>query len=102
MKRYRRSRQDALIAGVCAGIAKEQQWNPWLLRAGWLIVLWISVKLAVVAYLIAALVMPFAEDREEPKQRSSPNAKPKAESPSERVARLEKEFQELEERIGSR
>ena len=59
MKKLYRSKNDAMMAGVCAGIAEALDWDPTIIR---LIVTAIAIFTAIVPaliiYLIAAIVIP--------------------------------------------
>ncbi len=57
MKKLQKSQTDKKLCGVCAGIAEYFNIDPTLVR-----LLWVLVSLAggagVLAYIIAAIVMP--------------------------------------------
>ena len=57
MNRLWRAREDALIAGVCAGIARQFEWSVWAVRLAWVLVALVTLKIALLAYLIAALIL---------------------------------------------
>ena len=52
----------ALLAGVCAGIARALRWNVWVLRALFVGFLAIKTVAALVIYAILALVMHLLEN----------------------------------------
>jgi len=52
--------EGALLAGVCAGIARTFNWNVWVLRALFIGFLMIKTLAAVVVYAILALVFHFS------------------------------------------
>ena len=54
-KRLYRSRYHGMIAGVCAGIA---EWDPTLVRIGYILLSIFTVFSGVIAYLILWIVMP--------------------------------------------
>jgi phage shock protein C len=56
--RLSRSRDDAKIAGVCAGVARHFGWDVSLVRAVWLILAIWPPTLGVIAYLVCWIVMP--------------------------------------------
>ena len=56
-KRLYKSNKDKKIDGVCAGIAEYFDIDPTLIRLLW-VVATIFVGAGVLAYIIAALVMP--------------------------------------------
>ena len=56
-KRLKKSRTERKICGVCGGIAEYFNIDPTLVRLAW-IVLAFAVGFGLVAYVIAALVMP--------------------------------------------
>jgi phage shock protein PspC (stress-responsive transcriptional regulator) len=53
-----RDSERCMLAGVCAGIAERFAWPVWLTRVGALALAWCFPVWAVVAYIVAALVMP--------------------------------------------
>jgi len=58
MKRLYRSK-DKKIAGVCGGIAEYFDIDPTLVRLGWLLLTILTgIVPGVIAYIIAAIVMP--------------------------------------------
>lgn len=56
--RIYRDSERAVILGVCAGIANYFGWQLWLTRACALALGWFFPVHVVVAYIIAALIMP--------------------------------------------
>ena len=59
MKKLRKSR-DRKISGVCGGVAEYFGWDPTIIRLIWA-VLFLCYGTGLVAYIIAAIVMPEAE-----------------------------------------
>jgi phage shock protein PspC (stress-responsive transcriptional regulator) len=58
-----RSRQDAMLGGVCAGIAKHFGWSVTGTRVGYVIVSIFSAAFpGILVYLILWLVLPRAEE----------------------------------------
>jgi phage shock protein C len=53
--------KDGILAGVCEGLAKQLDINPWLLRAGWLTAV-LFFGTGILFYVILAFSMP-REDR---------------------------------------
>jgi len=94
-----RARDDALIAVVCAGIAKQFEWSVWAVRLVWVLVALVTLKIALLAYLVAALVLPVKGADQQPAGSDHPAIRPWAESSSERIQRLEREFQQLEDSL---
>jgi phage shock protein PspC (stress-responsive transcriptional regulator) len=90
-------RDGALLAGVCAGIARTFNWNVWALRALFVIFLLIKTVWAVIAYAVLALAFHFMDDvfparKKEAEGLSSPELSER----SDRIADLERRFRELE------
>lgn len=56
-KRLTRS-DNGMIAGVCAGIAEYFDWDPTLVRVGYILMSIFTVFSGVIAYLILWLVVP--------------------------------------------
>jgi len=63
MKRLYRSRQKAVIGGVCAGIADYFQVDPTIVRLAWAATILLGGT-GLVAYILAWLVVPPAPEEE--------------------------------------
>jgi phage shock protein C len=61
-KRLLRPRPGRRIAGVCAGFAEYFDLDVTLVRAVWLISVFLGVGLSLIAYVVAWIVMPDAHD----------------------------------------
>lgn len=87
-----RRHEDALLAGVCADLAERLGWNVWALRALCVLGLFIHALGTGAAYIVLALLLP--------QLRSQPNAPdlsaPELRERNERIADLERRFQDLE------
>lgn len=57
MKRLRKSNTDKMICGVCGGIAESFNIDPTIVRLIWAILVF-CVGTGVLAYIIAAIIMP--------------------------------------------
>lgn len=57
-RRLYRDAERGVILGVCAGIAECFNWPVWLTRVGALVLGWCFPVSVVVAYIVAALIMP--------------------------------------------
>ena len=57
MKRLFRSKKDRIIAGVCGGIAEYLGISSTLVR-----ILFVFSGIGMIAYLVAALIIPEAEE----------------------------------------
>ena len=87
----------ALLAGVCAGIARALHWNVWVLRALFLAFLLIKTLWAVVLYAALALAFHFGNEwsgRGKPREGLS---SPELSKRNERIAELERRFRELQD-----
>jgi phage shock protein PspC (stress-responsive transcriptional regulator) len=91
--------EGALLAGVCSGIARALDWNVWALRALFVIFLLIKTLWAIVAYAALALAFHLLGG-EWPGRRKSRDGlqSPELAGRSQRIAELEKRFEELEGR----
>lgn len=58
MKRLYRSDSDKMIAGVCSGIAEYIHIDPTIIRLLWVVFTCITIGWGILAYLIAAIVIP--------------------------------------------
>ena len=59
-KRLHRSSDDRMLCGVCAGIAEYFEIDPTLIRLAWVFCCCFGVFPAIIAYIIAAVVIPTA------------------------------------------
>ena len=57
MKRLCKSSSNKMISGVCGGIAEYFGWDPTLVRLVW-VILGLSAGSGVLAYILAAIIMP--------------------------------------------
>ncbi|HET7664125.1 MAG TPA: PspC domain-containing protein [Rhodanobacteraceae bacterium] len=57
-RRIYRDSESGVILGVCAGIAEHFDWPLWLTRIGAVTLGWFFTVPVVIAYLVAALLMP--------------------------------------------
>ncbi len=89
----------ALLAGVCAGIARALNWNVWALRALFVIFLLLKTLWAIVAYAALALAFHLLGG-DWPRRRKSRDGlqSPELAGRSQRIAELERRFEELEGR----
>jgi phage shock protein PspC (stress-responsive transcriptional regulator) len=90
-------KDDALLAGVCAGIARAFGWNVWVLRALFTAFLLIKTLWAIGAYAVLALVFHLAGDARWGKSRPKEElSSPELAERNKRIADLERRFSELE------
>ena len=94
----RTARQEgALLAGVCAGIARAFDWNAWALRALFLIFLVIKTFWAIAAY--AALAVAFhvlGSDWPARRKTRSGLESPELAGRNQRIADHERRFEDFE------
>lgn len=57
-RRLYRNSERGVILGVCVGLAECFDWPVWLTRIGTVAVAWLFPVTVVVAYLVAAAVVP--------------------------------------------
>jgi phage shock protein C len=57
-RRFYRDSERGVILGVCTGMAESFNWPVWLTRIGALALAWCFPVYVVVAYIVAALIMP--------------------------------------------
>ena len=88
--------EGALLAGVCAGIARAFDWNVWVLRALFAAFLLIETLWAVVAYAALALLFHFSNGQREHKQSTEGLSSPELSDRNRRIEELEKRFRDLE------
>jgi phage shock protein PspC (stress-responsive transcriptional regulator) len=87
----------ALLAGVCAGLAKKLGWNAWAIRALFVLGLFIQTIGTGVIYILLAVILPRLDHSK------APEPELKADELSgrqERIAELERRFKEMEREQG--
>ncbi|HET6656218.1 MAG TPA: PspC domain-containing protein [Gammaproteobacteria bacterium] len=57
-RRFYRDTERGVILGVCAGIAEYFDWPLWLTRVATFALGWFFVVPVVIAYIVAAFLMP--------------------------------------------
>ena len=60
MKKLFRSRENRMICGVCGGVAEYFNIDPTLVRLGWVLVAGCCFGTGIIAYFVAAIIMPDA------------------------------------------
>ena len=91
--------EGALLAGVCAGIARIFSWNVWALRAVFVAFLLFKTLWAIAAYAALALVFWLLDAEWPGKHKSRSNLEsPELASRNRRIAELERRFEELQRR----
>ena len=88
--------EGALLAGVCAGIARALDWNVWALRGLFVLFLLIKTLWAIAAYAVLALLIFLLDGG-----RRATSGEDRLESPelaerSRRIEELERRFRDLE------
>jgi phage shock protein PspC (stress-responsive transcriptional regulator) len=87
----------ALLAGVCAGIARTFKWNVWVLRALFIGFLAIKTLAAILVYAgLALLFYLLNSDRSARKKAPTGLSSPELSGRNERIRDLERRFSELE------
>ncbi len=88
---------EALLAGVCAGIARTFSWNVWALRALFVVFALVKTLWAILAYAVLALAFNLFEGRLTGRSRSGRRlSSPELSGRNDRIADLERRFRELE------
>jgi phage shock protein PspC (stress-responsive transcriptional regulator) len=92
--------EGALLAGVCAGVARRLGWNVWALRALFVGFLLIKTLWAIAAYAVLALAMHLLGDGWPGKERrrvadGGELASPELARRNRRIAELERRFRDL-------
>lgn len=92
---------DALLAGVCSGIARAFKWNVWVLRALFIGFLAIKTVVAILVYAGLALMFYLIDGpRGGGDKASSGLSSPELSGRDERIRDLERRFREMEESDG--
>jgi phage shock protein PspC (stress-responsive transcriptional regulator) len=92
--------EGALLAGVCASIARKLGWNVWALRALFVVFLLVKTLWAIAAYAVLALALHLLGDRwpgKEPQRDAGSGelSSPELARRSRRIADLERRFRDL-------
>jgi phage shock protein PspC (stress-responsive transcriptional regulator) len=88
----------ALLAGVCAGIARTFHWNVWVLRALFVGFLALKTIAALIVYAVLAIVFYLSNNGPIRHNRSSGGlVSPELSERNERIKDLEKRFKDLEQ-----
>ena len=89
--------EGALLAGVCAGIARTFKWNVWVLRALFIGFLVIKTVAAVIIYAALALVFYLSgKDFSHRGKASEGLVSPELSDRNQRIRDLEERFRDLE------
>lgn len=101
-KHSRHNAPDALLAGVCAGIAGALSWNVWVLRLLFLGFLALKTLWAIGLYALLAVVFHLLDDRPgNDAARKADHGDDGLDSPelaarNRRIEELERQFRDLE------
>jgi phage shock protein PspC (stress-responsive transcriptional regulator) len=92
--------EGALLAGVCAGVARKLGWNVWALRVLFVVFLLVKTLWAIAAYAVLALAMHLLGDGWPGKEQRRAGGDGGLESPelaerNRRIAELERRFRDL-------
>jgi phage shock protein PspC (stress-responsive transcriptional regulator) len=88
--------EGALLAGVCAGIARAFRWNVWVLRALFVALLLIKTLWALLLYAGLAVAFHLGQTLQHPRHREDDLTSPELSERSRRIRDLEKRFREME------
>lgn len=95
----RRNRPEgALLAGVCAGIARALNWNVWALRALFVLFLLVKTLWAIGAYALLALAIYLLDGERRRSEQETGLESPELAERNRRIAELERRFRDLENR----
>jgi len=56
--RLRRSSTDRMISGVSGGLAERYDWDPSIVRIGWVVLCFVTGGLALLLYISMIIIMP--------------------------------------------
>ncbi len=90
---------DALLAGVCAELARRLGWNVWALRVLFLAALLVQTLPTAVVYGVAALIMGFALADRGPGSAPGAGGSASDDLSSEPLADRGRRIRELEEKF---
>ncbi len=60
-RKLMRSRNKRMLCGVCGGLGEYLNLDPTVIRIAWVLLTFFSLGTAVLAYFIAAVIMPDEE-----------------------------------------
>ena len=87
----------ALLAGVCAGIARAFKWNVWVLRALFIGFLAVKTLAAILVYATLALLFYLLDSDWATRDKASKDlSSPELSKRNERIRDLERRFREME------
>ena len=87
----------ALLAGVCAGIARAFKWNVWVLRALFIGFLAVKTLAAILVYAALALLFYLLDSDWATRDKASKDlSSPELSKRNERIRDLERRFREME------
>lgn len=89
---------DALLAGVCSGIAKALSWNVWVLRILFLGFLALKTLWAVGVYAVLAVLFHLLDEERRSDDKSTGLESPELSDRNRRIDELERQFRDLEQR----
>lgn len=91
--------EGALLAGVCAGVARRLGWNVWALRVLFVVFLLIKTLWAIAAYAVLALALHLLGEwpgKERPRAGGEGGlVSPELAARNRRIAELERRFRDL-------
>lgn len=87
---------DALLAGLCAELARRLGWNVWALRVLFVVALLVQTLPTAVVYLAASLVMGLLLSDHKAPEPPGGLASEQLSERGQRIADLEEKFRELE------
>ena len=61
-KRLYKSRTNKKLCGVCGGLAEYLEVDATIIRLGWILMSCCTFSFGFLAYIIAALIMPYEEN----------------------------------------
>jgi phage shock protein PspC (stress-responsive transcriptional regulator) len=103
LNQTRQNAPDALLAGVCAGIAGALGWNVWVLRLLFLGFLALKTLWAAGLYVALAVLFHLASDRPDGQGARHGDAEdggldsPELAARNRRIEELERQFRDLEQ-----
>ena len=91
-----RREDGALLAGVCAGMARAFGWNVWVLRTLFVVFLLAKTLWAVLAYAVLAALFHFSRGGGSRQANDEGLGSPELAGRNRRIAELEQRFRDLE------
>jgi phage shock protein C len=98
-RRFYRSNNDRVLAGVCGGIAEHFDLSPWGVRLVWVLLTFIGMPFTVIAYIILVFVLKRRPQEFGDRSPATADWTAGAASHGQMLGRLQERFATLDKRL---